>query len=126
MEMLTASSGSTELTENSKIVYEKTNILLQKWNNVIINYTGGTLDIFLNNDLIKSIGKIVPFMNNDVLTIGSENGLFGGVCNVVYFKTPLTSSQIYYLYNMVKDKTPPISDNSTKTIVFESIISTNK
>jgi hypothetical protein len=122
----TTGSQDTE-SETTKIVYDVENIQLQKWNNIIINFTGGTLDIFLNNELIKSTQKLVPYMSNDVLTIGSTNGLLGGVCNIVYFKQPLTSSQMFYLYNMVKDKTPPISNNSSETIVLkETIISTTK
>jgi hypothetical protein len=66
-------------------------------------------------------------MTNDALTIGATNGIFGGVCNVIYFKQPLTSSQMFYTYNMVKDKTPPISDNSIATIIIKnSIISRTK
>ena len=109
-----------------EIVYEKENILLQKCNNEIINYSGGTLDIFLNNDLMKSVNGIVPYMKNEPLTVGSENGLYGGMCNVVYFKHSLTSSQMYYLYNTVKNKSPPIANNSAKQVVFnKSIISSS-
>jgi hypothetical protein len=106
-------------------VYEQKGILLQKWNNLIINYSGGTLDIFLNNELMKSVNGIVPYMVNESLTVGAENGLLGGVCTVVYFNKPITATQMYYLYNMVKDKTPPITDDSIKTVISNnSIIST--
>ena len=112
-------------TTIQEVVYEHKGILLQKWNNIIINYSGGTLDIFLNNDLMKSVNGIVPYMVNEPLTIGSENGLLGGVCTVVYFKKPLTATQMFYLYNIVKDKTPPITNESIKTIISnKSIIST--
>ena len=107
-------------TNGNIIIYKMENVLLQKWNNIIINYTGGTLDIFLNNELIKSAIGIVPYMTNDTLTIGEKNGIMGGVCSVVYFKKPIRSSQMFYLYNMVKDKTPPIVDNSSKTIIVNN------
>jgi hypothetical protein len=107
-------------TTTQEIIYEKEGILLQKWNNIIINYSGGTLDVFLNNELMKSVNGIVPYMKLDSLTCGSENGLMGGICNVIYFKNPITTSQMYYLYNMVKDKTPPIANNSNKTIISVS------
>jgi hypothetical protein len=99
------------------VIFEKKNILLQKWNNIIINYTGGTLDIFYNGSLINSNIKIVPYMEYDTLDVGSEKGIFGRVCNVNYFKQPLTISQIYNLYNSVKDSTPPIVSKINKTVM---------
>ena len=101
----------------NRIIYKLNNVLLQKWNNIVINYTGGTLDIFFNNELVKSVIEVVPYMTLDNLTIGTDGGISGGICNVVYFKTPLTISKMYILYNMVKDKTPPITTESNKTII---------
>jgi len=101
----------------NRIIYKQNNVLLQKWNNIVINYTGGTLDIFFNNELVKSVIEVVPYMTLDNLTIGTDGGISGGICNVVYFKTPLTTSKMYILYNMVKDKTPPITTESNKTII---------
>jgi hypothetical protein len=99
------------------IVYTKPDVLLQKWNNMIINYNGGTLDIFYNGELAKSVPNMVPYMSQDNLVIGSDNGLNGGICNVNYFNTVIDAKQIYYLYNFVKNKTPPITTNSMDTIV---------
>ena len=110
-----------ELDDNgNRIIYKKENFLLQKWNNIIINYIGGTLDIFLNNELVKSEIEVVPYMSLDNLTIGTDNGINGGICNVVYFKEPLTAPNIYYLYNLVKDKTPPVTNGSNKTIITQN------
>jgi len=101
----------------NRIIYKQNNVLLQKWNNIVINYAGGTLDIFFNNELVKSAIEVVPYMTLDNLTIGTDGGISGGICNVVYFKNPLTTSKMYILYNMVKDKTPPITTESNKTII---------
>jgi len=101
----------------NRILYKQDNVLLQKWNNIVINYTGGTLDVFLNNELVKSAIEVVPYMSLDNLTIGTDDGINGGICNVVYFKLPLTTTKMYILYNMVKDKTPPITTEENKTIV---------
>ena len=97
-----------EFDENGmRIIYKNKDVLLQKWNNMIINYTGGTLDIFLNGELVKSAVQVIPYMKLDNLSVGQNNGLNGGTCNVIYFKTPLNATQIYYIYNSVKNKTPP-------------------
>jgi hypothetical protein len=105
----------------NRILYKNENMLLQKWNNIIINYSGGVLDIFLNGELVKSDKNVVPYYNYDNLTIGEDGGIKGGICNVVYFNKPLTSSNIYYLYNMVKTKTPPVLNESNKTIVRQNL-----
>ena len=99
------------------IVYKVHDILLQKWNNIIINYSNGTLDIFYNGQLVKSVNEIVPKMSKDALVIGSNNGINGGICNVTYFNKSINSSQVYYLYNAVKDKTPPVANASKESIV---------
>ncbi len=90
-----------------RIIYKRENLELQKWNNIIINYNGGTLDIFFNGELVRSAVCVVPYMTYDNLSVGQDNGLNGGMCNVIYFKKPLSMSQIYYLYHLVKNKTPP-------------------
>ena len=109
------------LENGNRIIYKKPNMLLQKWNNIIINYNGGVLDIFLNGELVKSEIGVVPYYTLDSLTIGQENGIKGGICSVVYFNRALTNSNIYYLYNMVKDKTVPVTNDSNVTITKKDI-----
>jgi len=101
----------------NRIIYTNKNMLLQKWNNIIINYNGGTLDVFLNGELVKSSIEVIPYMKLDALTIGSDGGVNGGICNVVYYKKPLTMTKVYYIYNNVKNKTPPVNNRSNKTII---------
>ena len=106
-----------ELDEDgNRIIYLKKDLLLQKWNNIIINYNGGTLDIFLNGELVKSTIEVVPYMKYDALTVGSKNGIRGGICSVDYFNKSLNIQEIYYLYNFVKDNTPPVYKSSEETI----------
>jgi hypothetical protein len=109
----------------NRIIYKKENMLLQKWNNIIFNYNGGVLDIFLNGELVKSDIGVVPYYKLDNLTIGEENGIKGGICNVAYFRKSLESSNIYYLYNSVKDRTPPILNESNKTIIINNVETLN-
>jgi hypothetical protein len=105
----------------NRIVYIKDNFLLQKWNNIIINYNGGTMDIFLNGELVKSSIEVVPYYTYDNLTIGVNDGIKGGICNVVYFRKALTSSNVYYLYNTVKNRTPPVLNDSNETIMVNNL-----
>jgi hypothetical protein len=103
------------------ILYKNSGILLQKWNNMVINYDGGILDIFLNGELVKSINGIVPYYTLDNLTIGENGGINGGICNVVYFNKPLTTTNLYFLYNMVKTNNPPTIKENNQTIIEQNV-----
>jgi hypothetical protein len=107
--------------EGNRIIYINKNVPLQKWNNLIINYNGGTLDIFLNGELVKSSIQVVPYYTLDNLTIGEDNGIQGGICNVIYFRKVLSSNNIYYLYNSVKENNPPTLNESNETILVKNI-----
>jgi hypothetical protein len=107
--------------QGNRIIYINNNLLLQKWNNIIINYNGGTLDIFLNGELVKSSIEVVPYYTLDNLTIGENDGIQGGICNVIYFRKALSSQNIYFIYNTVKDRTPPTLNDSNKTILVKNI-----
>ena len=72
---------------------------------------------------MKSVAGVVPYYTLDNLTIGENSGMNGGICNVVYFKKALTSTNIYYLYNMVKKRNPPIVEDNNYTIMKESNLS---
>jgi len=113
-------SQKSKYDENGNVIlYERSDILLQKWNNIIINYNGGTFDIFYNAELVKTHIEVVPYMNYDNLVTGTNNGLYGSICNVNYFKNPMSIMQIYYLYNLVKTSTPPVV-LSGKVTVFDA------
>jgi len=109
----------------NRIIYKKQNMPLQKWNNIIINYAGGVLDIFINGELVKSAIGVVPYYTLDSLTIGENNGISGGICNLVYFRKPLTSSNIYKIYNSAKNITPPTTNDSNETILIKNISQVN-
>jgi len=118
----TTQNKLTDFDNNgNRIIYKNNHFLLQKWNNIIINYNGGILDIFLNGELVKSEVGVVPYYTLDNLTIGEIDGIKGGICNVVYFRRALTKSNIYYLYNLFKNKTPPVTNDSNETILKKNI-----
>ncbi len=81
----------------------------QKWNNIIVNYNNNTVDLFLNGQLIKTFiysDKFPLYENSDLVEIGNE-GLNGAICNIVYYKNPLTNFEIVNLYNLLYQKNPP-------------------
>lgn len=85
---------------------------LQAWNHVVYNYTKSSIDLFVNGELVATkTGRSnlnEGLRVDDILSIGQENGLSGGICNVVYFKTPLFKYEIENMYNLNKMKDPPI------------------
>ena len=99
------------------IIHEERGILLQKWNNIIINYNGGTLDIFMNGKLIKSKINVVPYINNTALTVGKDDGINGDICNLIYYESPMSKSDIYRMYHIFKNKNPPVINKSDTNIM---------
>ena len=109
---------TVELDDNgNRIIYKQSNVLLQKWNNIIINYNGGTLDVFYNGELVKSAIEVVPYMKFDMLTVGSDGGVSGNVANLVYFDKPIDYLQVHTLYNSLKNTNPPIIPGAGKNII---------
>jgi len=103
--------------KGNRIIYVKKNVLLQKWNNLILNFNGGTLDIFLNGELVKSAIGVVSYITYDTLIVGQNNGLSGGLANLIYYKSPLELNKIKKLYNQMKNKNPPSTSDNNKTIL---------
>lgn len=83
------------------LLYE-TKIPYQKWTNVIFNYNGGILDIFINNKLVSSSKNVVFYITDNNIKTGKHNGLQGYIKNIIYFKNRLTKNEINWLYNYEK------------------------
>lgn len=95
--------------KSSGIIYINNKILLQKWNHLVVNYNGSTMDIFINGKLVKSSSQVVPNIDSLLFNIGQENGINGGICNLMFYNHILTYSTIVTLYDSVKDINPPLS-----------------
>jgi len=88
------------------------NIESQKWNNIVFNYNGNTVDIFINGDLVKSdtVSNGLDIKDTDVFMYGSNDDLDGAICNIKYYKKPLTKYQIVNIYNVLNGQNPPINN----------------
>lgn len=103
---------------NLKIIYESTSIPLQKWNNLVVVYSSSIVDIFINSKLVKSNISLSPspsehIHNPDIpqiisLIAGYPNGIYGKICNIIYYDKRIGLEQIERLYISVKNNNPPI------------------
>ena len=112
-----------ELDEfGNRIVYKNNNVLLQKWNYLVINYVGGTLDVFMNGKLERSSIEVVPFIKYDNLIIGAQKGISGGIASLIYFRQPLSIIEIHDMYDKFKEKNPPIFPDNTEILTARKVI----
>jgi hypothetical protein len=116
-EVKTLAVGNEYDENGNRIIYKKSGILLQKWNNVVLNYSGGTLDVFFNGELVKSAIEVVPKIKQDMLTVGSNNGVSGNVANIMYFDHTLNYLTVNRLYTMLKTKNPPTISTIDETLI---------
>ena len=94
--------------DKEPVMYKVDNFPLQRWNNVVVNYDSGILDVFINSKLVTSIKNVVPYMSLDNISVGDDNGIAGGVCNVLYFPRSMTKERIEANYTLLKNNNPPI------------------
>jgi hypothetical protein len=92
--------------QDKKDMYDIHDIPLQKWNHVVLSYANGTLDLFMNGELQKS-RVAVPQMSSHEVIVGSERGVQGELCTLMFYNKVLTMNQIQALYTEFKDKNPP-------------------
>jgi hypothetical protein len=102
-------SRSTNIDEvnETTIAYTNDKVMLQKWNHLVINYSSGNVDVFLNGKLDGAKIKVLPFMQNDSLIVGQDNGVSGRITGLIYFTHPMSAMSIKYMYEKFKTETPP-------------------
>ena len=84
-------------------------IIYSRWNNVFVNFIDGGMDIFVNGDLVISQPNVIPYQNPNGVNIGSSPGIYGEMCNLVYYKTPVLAQNIKLMYESMKDMNPPVT-----------------
>jgi hypothetical protein len=127
--------GSDQLIERNKLVFyfsryppvnqydsdEHTfydvTIEMQKWNQIVLNYNRNIVDIFINGNLERTFQmKDLPMYNDlDNIVIGDDNGIDGGICNVTYYRHPLSPEQIALSYNTMVNSDLPVPRKKSKT-----------
>jgi hypothetical protein len=82
---------------NYDVVYKTKNFLYQSWNNIALNYYSGNVDIFINNELVSTLSGVIPYMRVDNVISGKNNGIYGGIKNIIYSDKPFTLRNIRQL-----------------------------
>ena len=101
----------TEQYATSKHTFYDVTLENQKWNQIILNYNRNKVELFINGTLERTfvMTKDMPQYNDlDQITIGEENGLDGAICNITYYRHPLTPEQIALSYNSTSLSNLPI------------------
>lgn len=88
-------------------IYETEALQYQKWNNMVVNYDAGNMDVFINGDLVGSRQNIAPFMTHEKIYSGEKKGIEGGICNVHYYEHVLSLSVISNTYHLLKNNEIP-------------------
>ena len=94
---------------NQRQLYKTDKILYQRWNHIVLNYQYGTLDLFINNNLVGSYNALTQMYSDELLLVGStKNQNIGGICNMKYYEYPLSADKIQKIYKQFHNKTPPV------------------
>ena len=103
----TSGNNIVDKPNDSIEIYETKKILYQRWNNIVVNYDEGYLDIFINGVLVGSKSGVAPYMSFDTVVAGADTGLLGGICNVTYYEHTLSKSNIELTYKALSGKKNP-------------------
>jgi len=97
-------------TPRQKIIYKTSAVLYQRWNFIVMNYRYGTLDVFINNNLVGTYPDVLTYLDpHDILLVGSKNNEnIGGICNMKYYELPLNVRKINDIYKTFHNKKIPV------------------
>jgi len=89
-------------------IYETNDIKFQTWNNIVVNYDAGTMDVFINGELVGSRPGVAPYMTYEDIVVGCQSGIQGGIANVIYKDEIMQARQVEYLYKAMKALPVPV------------------
>jgi len=85
-------------------------------NQFVFNYTSDSVDLFVNGSLDKTFrfnSDTRPvYSADDLVMVGSNDGVDGAICNIRYYIGNQTRSQIANSYNLLMKKNPPVNNYS--------------
>ena len=95
-------TDNLEIYNGNRKIHQTVDYKFQKWNNIVLNYSNGTLDVFINDKLVISKSNI-RFRDNSIneeIVIGTNAGenLIGGVKDVYYYNTNISRNMIHLIY----------------------------
>ena len=95
---------------SQKTLYKSTSVLFQRWNFIVMNYNYGSLDLFINNNLVGTYPDVLTVLQpDDLLIVGSRsNKNIGGICNMKYYELPIGIRKINSIYQSFRNKKIPI------------------
>ena len=92
----TANSVSSDLRE----IYKTKDIKYQKWLYFVINYEDNVIDIFIDGKLVGSKKNVPPYMSDDKVTIGTNDGIHGSIKDIYYYEKIIPKESIEFLYDV--------------------------
>jgi hypothetical protein len=98
--------------EKTDASYYELKLPMQRWNNLVFNYSSTHADLFVNGHLERTFSfanrKLPITGTTDVVTTGSIDGLHGAISNIRYYPGQLSKHRIASMYNIFMKKTPPV------------------
>lgn len=87
----------------------------QKWHHIVFTYSENKVDLCINGSLARTMDlsdRLPIKYGDDVIMIGSETpfNIPGAICNIKYYKNPLTIAQVSRIYNTLFMFNPPVNN----------------
>ena len=103
--LLIKSKTQTSEGNQTDTIYETKKIKYQKWMLITINYENNIIDVFIDGKIVGSKNNVPPYFNDDNITIGEDNGIYGSIKDIFYYETPRPPNNIEFIYDLtVKPK----------------------